>query len=198
MLKRLLPILIAVALVGCKNQQLKQTEVGSGKFAVNKQVEAKVDSLLSLMTLEEKIGQLNQLSGNGEVTGPISFPAEYMEALRKGLVGSMLNINGAAYTYKVQKVAVEESRLHIPLIFGYDVIHGYKTIFPIPLGEAASWDMEAIEKSARVAAIEASAAGQHWTFAPMVDIARDPRWGRVMEGAGEDPFFGSAVARARV
>jgi len=123
MLKRLLPILIAVALVGCKNQQLKQTEVGSGKFAVNKQVEAKVDSLLSLMTLEEKIGQLNQLSGNGEVTGPISFPAEYMEALRKGLVGSMLNINGAAYTYKVQKVAVEESRLHIPLIFGYDVIH---------------------------------------------------------------------------
>ena len=110
----------------------------------------------------------------------------------------MLNVNGAAYTYKVQKIAVEESRLGIPLIFGYDVIHGYKTIFPIPLGEAACWDLDAIEKSARIAAIEAAAAGQHWTFAPMVDIARDPRWGRVMEGAGEDPFYGSLVAKARV
>jgi beta-glucosidase len=110
----------------------------------------------------------------------------------------MLNINGAEYTRKIQKIAVEESRLKIPLIFGYDVIHGYKTIFPIPLGESASWDPEAAERSARVAATEAAAAGQHWTFAPMVDIARDPRWGRIMEGAGEDPYLGSRFAEARV
>jgi beta-glucosidase len=158
----------------------------------------KIDSLLSLMTLDEKIGQLNQLTGNGEVTGPVTLSQNYQEAIRNGQVGSMLNVNGAAYTYKIQKIAVEESRLGIPLIFGYDVIHGYKTIFPIPLGESASWDLEAIEQSARVAAVEAAAAGQHWTFAPMVDIARDPRWGRIMEGAGEDPYLGSQIARARV
>jgi beta-glucosidase len=157
-----------------------------------------VDSVLSLMTLEEKIGQLAQLSGNGEVTGPVTLNNEYQDAIRKGQVGSMLNINSASYTRKIQKIAVEETRLGIPLIFGYDVIHGYKTIFPVPLGESASWDLEAIEKSARIAAVEASAAGQHWTFAPMVDIARDARWGRIMEGAGEDPFLGSAVAKARV
>lgn len=157
-----------------------------------------VDSVLSLMTLEEKIGQLAQLSGNGEVTGPVTLNNEYQDAIRKGEVGSMLNINSASYTRKIQKIAVEETRLGIPLIFGYDVIHGYKTIFPVPLGESASWDLEAIEKSARIAAVEASAAGQHWTFAPMVDIARDARWGRIMEGAGEDPFLGSAVAKARV
>lgn len=168
------------------------------KIKIDPAIEHRVDSVLKLMTIEEKIGQLNQLTGNGETTGPITFATEYQDAIRKGMVGSMLNVNGAAYTYKVQKIAVEESRLRIPLIFGYDVIHGYKTIFPIPLGEAASWDLDAIEKSARIAAIEASAAGQHWTFAPMVDIARDPRWGRVMEGAGEDPFYGSLVAKTRV
>lgn len=157
-----------------------------------------VDSVLSLMTLEEKIGQLAQLSGDGEVTGPVTLNNSYQDAIRKGEVGSMLNTNSASYTRKIQKIAVEESRLGIPLIFGYDVIHGYKTIFPVPLGESASWDLEAIEKSARVAAIEAAAAGQHWTFAPTVDIARDPRWGRIMEGAGEDPFLGSAVAKARI
>ncbi len=157
-----------------------------------------VDSVLSLMTLEEKIGQLAQLSGNGEVTGPVTLNNQYQEAIRKGEVGSMLNINSASYTRKIQKIAVEETRLGIPLLFGYDVIHGYKTIFPVPLGESSSWDLEAIEKSARIAAVEATAAGQHWTFAPMVDIARDPRWGRIMEGAGEDPFLGSAVAKARV
>ncbi len=158
----------------------------------------KVDSVLALMTLEEKIGQLNQVSGDGEVTGPVTLNNEYQEAIRKGHVGSMLNINSASYTRKIQQIAVEETRLGIPLIFGYDVIHGYKTIFPVPLGESASWDVEAIEKSARVAAVEATAAGQHWTFAPMVDIARDARWGRIMEGAGEDPYLGSEVAKARV
>lgn len=158
----------------------------------------KVDSVMALMTLEEKIGQLNQLSGDGEVTGPISLNQDYQEAIREGNVGSMLNINSAGYTRKIQEIAVEESRLGIPLIFAYDVIHGYKTIFPVPLGESASWDLEAIEKSARVAAVEATAAGQHWTFAPMVDIARDARWGRIMEGAGEDPYLGSKVAAARV
>ena len=164
----------------------------------DKVIEHKVDSVLKLMTLEEKIGQMNQLTGDGEVTGPITLAASYQEAIKKGQVGSMLNINGAAYTRKIQKIAVEQSRLGIPLIFGYDVIHGYKTIFPIPLGEAASFDLQSIEQSARVAAIEAAASGQHWTFAPMVDIARDPRWGRVMEGAGEDPYYGSLVATARV
>jgi len=171
------------------------TETGMREDAPFKK---EVDSVLSLMTLEEKIGQLAQLSGNGEVTGPVTLSNQYQDAIRKGKVGSMLNINSAAYTRKIQKIAVEETRLGIPLIFGYDVIHGYKTIFPVPLGESASWDLEAIEKSARISAVEASAAGQHWTFAPMVDIARDPRWGRIMEGAGEDPFLGSAVAKARV
>lgn len=170
----------------------------STKLSIDPAIEHKVDSVLKLMTIDEKIGQLNQLTGHGESTGPITFATEYQEAIKKGEVGSMLNVIGAAHTYKVQKIAVEESRLGIPLIFGFDVIHGYKTIFPIPLGEAACWDLDAIEKSARIAAIEASAAGQHWTFAPMVDIARDPRWGRVMEGAGEDPFYGSLVAKARV
>jgi len=158
----------------------------------------KVDSVMNRMTLEEKIGQLNQLTGDGEVTGPVTLNSSYQEQIRKGLVGSMLNVNGAEYTRKIQKIAVEESRLGIPLIFGYDVIHGYKTIFPVPLGESASWDLEAIEKASRIAALEATAAGQHWTFAPMMDVSRDARWGRVMEGAGEDSWYGSQVARARI
>lgn len=163
-----------------------------------KEIARKVDSVLALMTLEEKVGQLMQYSGFGEFTGPVSDEHNYMEPLRNGIIGSMLNANGAEYTRKLQQVAVEETRLGIPLIFGYDVIHGYRTIFPIPLAEAASWDLELIETSARVAATEAAAAGQHWTFAPMVDIARDPRWGRIMEGAGEDPYLGSLIAAARV
>jgi len=196
---RLKLIVAAVALASwsCSGNKTAMDHSGD-KLCTNPVIEHKVDSVLKLMTIDEKIGQLNQLTGDGETTGPITFATQYQDAIRKGEVGSMLNVNGAAYTYKVQKIAVEESRLGIPLIFGYDVIHGYKTIFPIPLGEAASWDLDAIEKSARIAAIEASAAGQHWTFAPMVDIARDPRWGRVMEGAGEDPYYGSLVAKARV
>lgn len=168
---------------------------------VDPAVEKKIDALLAQMTVEEKVGQLNQYSSPFDVTGPAptegQAKARYDE-IRKGHVGSMLNVLGADATRKAQQLALESSRLKIPLIFGYDVIHGYRTSFPVPLGEAASWDLEAIERSARIAAIEASAAGQHWTFAPMVDIGRDARWGRVMEGAGEDPYLGARIAAARV
>jgi beta-glucosidase len=180
---------LIVLLAGTKVMAQQQT---------SDEIASRVDSVMNLMTLEEKIGQLNQVTGNGEVTGPVTLNQDYQELIREGMVGSMLNVNGAEYTRKIQKIAVEETRLGIPLIFGYDVIHGYKTIFPVPLGESASWDMEAIEKASRIAAQEATAAGQHWTFAPMVDISRDARWGRVMEGAGEDPYYGSKVARARI
>ena len=163
---------------------------------VNK-IDKRVDSLMKLMTLDEKIGQLNQYSSDFAATGPITKEGDKQDQIRQGKVGSYLNIQGAERTRTLQSIALQ-SRLHIPLLLGQDVIHGIRTIFPIPLAEAASWDLAAIEQSARIAAIEASAAGIHWTFAPMVDIARDPRWGRVMEGAGEDPYLGSLIARARV
>lgn len=164
-------------------------------------IDHQVDSLLSMMTLEEKIGQMNQYNGFWDVTGPA--PAEgdaslKYENLRKGLVGSMLNITGVEEVRKVQKIAVEETRLGIPLLIGFDMIHGMKTMSPIPLAEAASWDMEAIEKSSQIGAREAAAMGINWTFAPMVDIGRDARWGRVMEGAGEDTYLVSQIAKARV
>jgi len=168
---------------------------------VNPATEKKIDALLAQMTLEEKVGQLNQYSSPFDLTGPAPSQGAQKtayEQIRTGLVGSMLNVNGAEATRKAQQLAVENSRLKIPLIFGYDVIHGYKTIFPVPLGEAASWDPAAVERSARVAATEAAAAGQHWTFGPMVDIARDARWGRIMEGSGEDPYLGAQMAAARV
>ena len=160
----------------------------------------RVDSVLSLMTLEEKIGQLNQLSF-GIGWGPtvkVSVPDEYKQQIREGKIGSFLNAIGAEFTYELQKVAVQESRLKIPLIFGLDVIHGFKTTFPVPLGEAATWQPELVEMSAHYQALEAASAGIHWTFSPMVDIARDPRWGRIMEGAGEDPYLGSLMAAAHV
>ena len=161
-----------------------------------------IESLLAQMTLEEKIGQMNQYSDIDEVTGPsthsVVTKADKYEDLRNGKVGSVLNVRGVGQVRSMQKVAVEESRLGIPLIFASDIIHGYKTLSPIPLAESASWDMEAIKASARMAAIEASATGVNWTFAPMMDISRDARWGRVMEGGGEDPFLGSAIAVARV
>lgn len=162
-----------------------------------KTIDQKVNSLLKEMTLQEKIGQLNQYSGENWATGPIVIKPNLQSDIQKGLVGSMLNILGTKYTRQYQDLAMQ-SRLKIPLLFGQDVIHGYKTTFPIPLAEAASWDLEAIALSARIAATEASASGIHWTFAPMVDISRDPRWGRVMEGAGEDPYLGSKIAYARV
>ncbi|NIJ44635.1 beta-glucosidase [Wenyingzhuangia heitensis] len=167
----------------------------------NLSVDKRTEALLSKMTLEEKIGQMNQYNGFWNVTGPTPIQgdaAKKYKDLRKGFVGSMLNVRGVKEVRAVQKIAVEESRLGIPLIIGFDVIHGYKTLSPIPLAEAASWDLEAIKKSSEMAALEASAAGINWTFAPMVDVSRDARWGRVMEGAGEDPYLGSKIAKARI
>jgi beta-glucosidase len=163
-------------------------------------ISEKVDSVLSLMSLEDKIGQLNQLSF-GIGWGPtvkVAVPDEYKELIRQGKVGSFLNAIGAEFTYELQKIAVNESNLKIPLLFGLDVIHGFKTTFPVPLGEAATWQPEIVELSAHFQALEAASAGIHWTFSPMVDIARDPRWGRIMEGSGEDPYLGSLMAAARV
>ncbi|KAF2334294.1 glycoside hydrolase family 3 N-terminal domain-containing protein [Flavobacterium daemonense] len=160
-------------------------------------IDQKVNDLLKKMTIEEKIGQLNQYTGDNQATGPITINPNKQAEIKQGLIGSMLNIIGTKYTRQYQELAMQ-SRLKIPLLFGQDVIHGYKTTFPIPLAEAASWDLAAIELAARVAATEAAASGIHWTFAPMVDIGRDPRWGRVMEGAGEDTYLGSKIAYARV
>ncbi|MFM2393452.1 MAG: beta-glucosidase BglX, partial [Bacteroidota bacterium] len=148
-----------------------------------------VDALLKKMTLEEKIGQLN-LPGSGDiVTGQVKS-SDIAKKIREGKVGGLFNIKSVAKIKAVQRIAVEESRLKIPLIFGMDVIHGYESVFPIPLGLSCTWDMKLIENSARIAAIEASADGINWTFSPMVDICRDPRWGRIAEGVGEDPFLG--------
>ncbi|MFA5972787.1 MAG: glycoside hydrolase family 3 N-terminal domain-containing protein [Lentimicrobiaceae bacterium] len=165
--------------------------------AQQKTVDQRVDSVMRLMTLDEKIGQMNQYNDDRIATGPITVDNEKAKQIRNGQVGSLLNCVSTERTRKWQEVAMQ-SRLKIPLLFGQDVVHGYKTTFPIPLAEACSWDLDAITLSARIAATEASASGIHWTFAPMVDIARDPRWGRVMEGAGEDPYLGSMIAAARV
>jgi len=163
--------------------------------------EKQIDELISKMTSEEKVGQMNLYNGFWDATGPVpkegNAKTKY-DHLKKGWVGAMLNVRGVEKTRELQKIAVEQTRLGIPLLFGFDVIHGFKTLSPIPLAESASWDLQAIEKSARVAATEASAAGITWTFAPMVDISRDARWGRVMEGGGEDPYLGSKIAIARV
>src|SRR2546425_854561 len=159
-----------------------------------KNVEKQIDALLAKMTLEEKLGQLQQLDGEGNG----NFRPEHVDLIRKGLLGSTLNVRGAQKTNQLQHVAIEQSRLKIPNLFGFDVIHGYRTIFPIPLAEASSWDPASAERSTSIAAQEAYASGLRWTFAPMLDIARDPRWGRITEGAGEDPFLGAAFARARV
>ncbi|GEN70919.1 beta-glucosidase BglX [Chryseobacterium lathyri] len=163
-----------------------------------KTIDQKVAELLSKMTLEEKVGQMVQYSGFEYATGPQqSNSAAVLEEIKKGKVGSMLNVAGADETRAFQKLA-QQSRLKIPLLFGQDVIHGYRTTFPVNLGQAASWDLAMIEKSERIAATEASAYGIHWTFAPMVDIARDPRWGRVMEGSGEDTYLGTQIGLARI
>ena len=188
-------ILILLLIVQCSaiNQ--------SKKINVVQSFDSKADSVLKLMTLDEKIGQLNQYNGFWEVTGispKEGSAAKKYDDLKNGNVGAMLNIKGVKDVQAIQKIAVEQSRLHIPLLFGFDVIHGFKTISPIPLAEAASWDLEAIKFSSQIAAQEAAAVGINWTFAPMVDVSRDPRWGRVMEGAGEDPFLGSQIAKARI
>lgn len=159
----------------------------------NAAIERKINALLARMTLAEKLGQLQQL--DGEANG--KYRPGHLELARKGLLGSTLNVRGVKMSNELQRAALE-SRLKIPLLFGFDVIHGYRTIFPVPLGEAASWDLDLMERTAAIAAAESRAAGVHWTFAPMVDIARDPRWGRIVEGAGEDTFLGSKIAFARV
>lgn len=182
---RLAAALAAIAFCGC-----------TGQVAYD-DTDRRVDSLLKLMTLDEKIGQMSQFSCNWDVTGAI-MPDDYREYLRKGMVGSILNGYTVAGIRQLQSEALEHSRLKIPVLFGYDVVHGYRTIFPIPLGESCTWDPELMRQSAAIAAEEAAAGGINWTFAPMVDITRDPRWGRVMEGAGEEPYLGSLIAAARV
>lgn len=156
-----------------------------------------IDQLMKKMTLEEKIGQLN-LPVTGEITTGQAKSSDVAKRIRNGEVGGLFNLKGVERIREVQRQAVEESRLGIPLLFGMDVIHGYETIFPIPLGLSCTWDMKAIEESARIAAVEASADGISWTFSPMVDVSRDPRWGHVSEGNGEDPFLGAAIARAMI
>ena len=173
----------------------------TGVVSPDEPTDKRVKELIAKMTLDEKLGQLSQFSNPYVSTGTSASNeqnAKIDDFVRQGQVGSFLNILGAEETGRLQKIAIEESRLGIPIIFGYDVIHGFKTIFPVPLGEAASFDRAAIEKSARVAAIESAANGLHWTFAPMVDISRDPRWGRIMEGSGEDVYLGCEAAKARV
>ena len=185
-----LGVLILVLVAACSGDP--------AKIASENTSYSKVDSLLLLMTLEEKIGQMNLVTGKFEDNNPTELVSDYQEQVKSGRIGNFLNVTGVEATMALQKIAVEESRLGIPLLFGYDVIHGYKTISPIPLAEAASWDLEAIEASARMAAVEASASGINWAFAPMVDVSRDPRWGRIMETSGEDPWYASQVAVARV
>jgi beta-glucosidase len=179
-----------------KKNNSKKTESG-----IMKTTEQRIEELLKQMTLEEKVGQLNLKSGDVFFTGPtvnVSGSSKQDEMIAQGKVGGLFNLFGTDYIRRMQKIALEKSRLKIPLLFGADVIHGFRTVFPIPLAEVASWDMDAVEKSARITAIEATAAGINWNFAPMVDVTRDPRWGRISEGAGEDPYLGSLVAKARV
>lgn len=159
--------------------------------------DAKIDSLMSLMTLEEKLGQLN-LPAAGDINTGLAQSTGIVTKIKEGKVGGLFNIRTSEKIRAIQKVAIEESRLKIPLLFGMDVIHGYQTVFPVPLGLSCTWDMELVEQSARIAAQEASADGISWTFSPMVDISRDPRWGRITEGVGEDPFLGSEIAKAMV
>src|SRR5688572_30421193 len=175
--------------IGCKTKDVKRL--------ITTKDDSFVDSLIASLTLEEKIGQMTLFTTDWGSTGP-TIREGYEEDIRLGRCGALFNSHTVAFTKRLQEIAVKESKSGIPLIFGYDVIHGYKTIFPIPLAESCSWDLEAMERSASIAAAEASAAGLHWTFAPMVDITREPRWGRVLEGAGEDPYLGSLIARARV
>lgn len=199
-MKKAFLICLVFICISCK-ESTNKTKVTSGS-STQLGIEKSIDSLLGIMTLEEKIGQMNQYSGFWDATGPAPKDGDQTASkyanLKKGLVGSMLNVKGAKQVRALQKIAVEETRLGIPLIFGFDVIHGYKTIGPIPLAESASWDLEMIKKAAQNAAEETAAAGINWTFAPMVDISRDARWGRVMEGAGEDPYLGSKIGVARV
>ncbi|WP_286761764.1 beta-glucosidase BglX [Salegentibacter sp. UBA1130] len=188
--------LLGCFLLGCFMVKAQDSTIKSSV----KNVEAKVDSVLTLMTLEEKVGQLVQYNGSWDLTGPASEMnnKQKEENLKAGKVGAMLNVLSVDATREAQKLVMENSRLQIPLMFGYDVIHGYTTIFPVPLAETASWDLEAMERTAEIAALESAANGVNWTFSPMIDVSRDARWGRIMEGSGEDPYLTSKVAVAKV
>lgn len=181
--------LVMSAFVSCGSPDTSRT--------LSKDIQSKIDSLLNVMTLEEKVGQMVLFTSDWDVTGP-TMKSDYLDDIRTGKCGNIFNAHTTGFVKEIQRVAVEESRLGIPVMFGYDVVHGHRTVFPISLGESCSWDMEAVEKSARVSAEEAAASGLNWTYAPMVDISVDPRWGRVSEGAGEDPYLGSRIAEARV
>lgn len=183
-----LSMLLAVVLTGTISLQAQKSPQDMNRF---------IDALMKKMTVDEKIGQLN-LPVTGDITTGQAKSSDIAGKIKQGEVGGLFNLKGVEKIRDVQKLAVENSRLGIPLLFGMDVIHGYETIFPIPLGLSCTWDMKAIEESARIAAIEASADGISWTFSPMVDISRDPRWGRISEGSGEDPFLGSLIARAMI
>src|ERR1700744_4406703 len=184
-------LIVVLLLMGCLS-------IANKALAQRDSIDRKVDALLARMTLDEKIGQLNQYNGDWAATGPVTpSVGSKIDEVKQGRVGAVLNIMGTVHTRAFQDAAMQ-SRLKIPLLFGQDVIHGYRITFPIPLAEAASWNMDMIEKSERIAATEAAASGIDWTFAPMVDIARDPRWGRTVEGAGEDSYLGEQFAAARV
>jgi beta-glucosidase len=176
-----------ILVTGCKNQPFSTLSI----------YENKADSIIKLMTLDEKIGQMSLFTSYWSATGP-TMRNDYIDLIRQGKTGAVFNAYTVDLVKELQRVAVDETRLHIPLIFGYDVIHGHRTIFPIPLAEASMWDTTLVEKAERIAATEATAEGLNWTFAPMVDLARDPRWGRVMEGSGEDTWLGGLIAAARV
>src|SRR5690606_21228730 len=192
-MKRRFQVIITVLFFGCSTPQNVQTNTAASAS----QMDIFITELMAKMTLEEKIGQLN-LPGAGDITTGQAGSSNIAEKIKAGKVGGLFNIKSIAKIREVQKIAVEQSRLKIPLLFGMDVIHGYETVFPIPLGLSCTWDMDLIERSARIAAQEASADGINWTFSPMVDISRDPRWGRVSEGNGEDPFLASEIAKAMV
>ncbi|MEQ8582281.1 MAG: beta-glucosidase BglX [Marinoscillum sp.] len=193
---RYLSLAIIMAIISVSCQPSVETNTPSDQT-----ISDKVDSLMSLMTLTEKIGQTNMYNGTWEFTGPVpadNGSQEKAEQIKNGMVGAMINVLSAKATREAQKMAVENSRLGIPLLFGYDVIHGYKTMLPVPLAQAASWNESAARQGAEIAAREAASAGQHWTFSPMIDVSRDGRWGRIMESAGEDPYLSSVMARAWV
>lgn len=188
-MKRLIQIVLISAII--------IPSCGGGGNSGLKDVDPKVDSLLRIMTLDEKIGQMVLFTSDWDVTGP-TIKEGYLDDIRSGRCGNIFNAYTTDYIREIQRVAVEESRLGIPLLFGYDVVHGHKTIFPVPLAESCSWDLDLMRRTASASAAEAAASGLNWTFAPMVDISVDPRWGRVCEGAGEDPFLASLIADARV
>ena len=191
-------MLAVVLLVSCGSPSSNTSGDSTWQsYSGDRNIEKRVDSVLKLMTLEEKIGQMTQFSANWSITGPV-MSDDLKPYLEKGLIGSIFNATSVEGIRRMQQIAVDSTRLGIPILFGLDVIHGYKTIFPIPLAEACSWDLALMQRTAEIAALEAASDGINWTFAPMVDIARDARWGRVMEGAGEDPYLGSRVAEARV